>query len=189
MNHLPAGILPYDDNINIFADPENFGKCFWISKGVTRRFGELPLQTLYDLHDELLSDTRALKGMRLMGVTGDDEMLEHYNYCNRGRLDKIPDITASGKKTKEFFDCGRRGTCPGRGEVCSELCINGSRITHREFECMRLIGVGLTYKRITIEMGFRRETAVNSLIDRIRDKLQCANNVEIAIRVKELGIG
>lgn len=187
-NHLPAGILPTDKSIEFFADPNNFGKLYWISEGITHKFKELPLPVIDDLRDELASDTKALKGLRLMGLTSEDEMLEQYNYCNRGRMDGVQDISSTGKKTKEFVECGRHGYCVGENKVCSPLCINGEHITHREFECLKLIGTGLTYKRITVEMGFRRETAVNSLIDRIRDKLQCSNNTEIAIKVKELGI-
>lgn len=187
MNNLPAGLMPTDKSIEIFADPDNFGKCLWINQGKTQLFWELPLDTIDDLRDELSSDTKALKGLHMMGLSTEGAMLEQYNFCNRGRLDGIPDITATGKMTKEYVDCGRKGKCKGENKVCSPIVVNGSRITFRELECLKLIGVGLTYKRITVEMGFRRETAVNSLIDRLRDKLQCMNNVEIAIKVKELG--
>lgn len=188
MEKIPAGILPNDSNIEFFADPENFGKVFWISEGKTHILKNLPLHIIDDLRDELQSDSRALKGLRLMGVTTEDEMLEQYTYCNRGKLDGVPDITVTGKKTKEFVDCGRRGRCFGENLVCSPLSINGERITHREFECLKLIGIGLPYKRIMIEMGFRRTSAVNSLLVRLRDKMCCSNQVEIAIKVKELGL-
>lgn len=188
MDKLPAGFLPTDKCIEFFADPEKFGKVYWLSQGIVHLFKELPLNVMDDLRDELASDIKALKGLRLMGLTSEDEMLEQYNYCNRGALNSTPDISTTGKKTKEFVECGRHGHCMGENKVCSPLCINGEHITHREFECLKLIGIGLTYKRITVEMGFRRETAVNSLIDRIRDKLQCNNNTEIALKVKELGI-
>lgn len=180
--------MPNDGNIEIFADPDNFGKCFWISKGQVHTFMNLPFNILSDLCDELLSDKKAIAAMRVMGIKDENEMLELYNYCNRGKLDSIPDISSTGKKTREYVVCGRKGHCPGEGKVCSPLSINGSRITHRELECLELIGSGLTYKRITTQMGFRHETAVNSLTDRLRDKLQCCNNTEIALKVRELGI-
>ena len=188
MNNLPTGILPTDSSIEIFSDPDNFGKCFWISEGKTSLFWSLPLNVLDDLRDELSSDTKALAGLRLMGLSKEDAMLEQYNYCNRGKLDGVPDILPSGKKTKEYVECGHKGRCAGENKVCSPLCIYGSRITFRELECLKLIGIGLTYKQITVEMGFRRYTAANSLIGRLRDKLQCSNNVEIALKVKELGL-
>lgn len=187
MEKLPAGILPTDTSTEIFADPDNFGKCFWISEGKTKKFWELPLHIIDDLRDEMSSDLKALKGLRLMGLSTEAGMLEQYNYCNRGKLDSTPDITPQGKLNKEFFDCGRRGKCSGENKVCSPICINGSRITFRELDCLRL-NTGLTYQQIAIEMGFRRVTAVNSLFARLHSKFQCANNIELALKVKELGL-
>jgi len=188
MESLPAGLAPSDKNIEFFADPTHFGKLFWVSEGVVHNFRDLPLHILDDLRDELLSDTRALTGMRMMGITDESEQIEQYNYCNRGKLSSDPDITITGKKKKEYVDCGRRGHCPAENKICSQLMINGSKITHRELQCLKLIGVGLPYKIICTEMGFRRETAVVSLIYRLRDKLQCSNQTEIAIKVREVGL-
>lgn len=185
---IPAGFLPSDTRIEFFADPENFGRLYFATQGKVMPFSALPHEVMEDLRDELLSDTRALKGLRMMGITDEAEMLEMYNYCNRGRLSSTGDISAQGIKTKEFVDCGRRERCVGEGKVCNCLTINGSRITHRELECLRLIAQGLSYKHICLEMGFRRETAVNSLIDRLRDKLSCGSQVEIAIKVREVGL-
>ena len=93
MEKLPSGIMPSDSNIEIFADPENFGKCLHVCNGITKLFRELPLAVLDDLRDELFSDTKAISRLRLMGITDRDQMLEQYNYCNRGKLDHVPDIT------------------------------------------------------------------------------------------------
>jgi DNA-binding CsgD family transcriptional regulator len=180
--------MPSDSNIEIFADPYNFGKCYFIQHAEIKPFNFLPWDVLEDLCSELLHDRKAMEGMRAMGYTSEPEMLELYNYCNRGSLDSIADISASGYKTREYVDCGRHGKCPGEGKVCTPVVINGSHITYRELECLKLIGEGLPYKRIKIEMGFRQVTAVNSLIGRLRDKLQCSSNVEIAIKAKEMGI-
>ena len=185
---LVAGITPSDNSIEIFAEPEKFGKCLFIKAGTTRPFRELPLDVLDDLREELSTDKRAIEGLRLMGVDDEWEKLETYNFCNRGRLDGVPDITESGKKSKEFVDCGKRGRCPGENKVCSPVVINGSRITFRELECWKLIGQQLSYKQVMFEMGFRRETAVNSLMERLRIKLACSDKVGIALKAKEIGI-
>lgn len=185
---LPSGLMPTDSNIEIFADPENFGKCYFISQGEIKPFTYLPGEILANLCSELLDDKKAMAGLKQMGFVEGMNMLEQYNYCNRGALDGTADITIAGCKTREYVACGRKGKCSGEGKVCSPLIVNGSQITFRELECLRLIGTGLTYKRIAVEMGFRSITAVNSLIDRLRDKLQCTSNIEIALKVKELGI-
>jgi len=188
MHKLPAGLMPTDSNIEIFADPFNFGKCYFIRQGEIQPFEFLPGEVLNDLCTELLEDPRAILALKLMGHSEGVNMLEQYNYCNRGALDCVTDVSVSGCKTREYVACGRRGRCIGEGKVCSPVTINGEHITYRELECLRLIGTGLTYQRIRIEMGFKRVTAVNSLIDRLRDKLQCTSNTEIALKVKELGI-
>ena len=188
MNKLPSGLMPSDSNIEIFADPYNFGKCYFMQNGEIQPFNFLPWDILYDLTSELLHDTKAMEGIKAMGYHDENEMLELYNFCNRGSLDNVADISSSGCKTREYVDCGRHGKCPGEGKVCTPVIVNGSQITHRELECLRLIGEGLPYKQIRLEMGFRKVTAVNSLIGRLRDKLQCNSNVEIALKAKEMGV-
>jgi DNA-binding CsgD family transcriptional regulator len=194
MNALPAGLLPRDHNIEIFADPYNFGKCYFLHDGEVKDFSQMPHDLMLNLTDELKDDLHAMAGLKLMGYDIDAPgtrtamaMIEQYNYCNRGAFDNIPDIFTNGKKTREFVDCGCRGRCPGEGKVCSPVVVDGEHITHRELECAMLIGRGMPYKRIGTEMGFHKVTAVNSLIGRLRDKLHCASNTEIAIKVKELG--
>ena len=136
MDKLPAGLMPTDNSVEIFTDHSTFGKCFWISEGKTHNFWELPLHILDDLRDELSSDTKALKGLRMMGLSNEAGMLEQYNYCNRGKLDGVPDISANGKLTKEYVECGRKGKCPGENKICSPLLINGSRITFRNLNAL-----------------------------------------------------
>lgn len=165
---LPAGLLPSDLNIEIFADPDNFGKCLFIQYGKTHPFHELPLDIIPKLYRECFLDKKAIKGLKLMGVKP-EAMVEHYNYCNRGAFDSIPDILTSGKLTKEFFDCGRRGQCPGEGLVCKRM-INGIEFTPREIECLELNAEGKSYGQIALSMGFKNRLPVNSLMARLRDK-------------------
>ena len=181
--NLPAGLLPNDCNIELFADPKQFGKCYWIQNGQTRQFCELPIQIIVTLYAELYKDRKALSALKMMGVSKDSEMLETYNYCNRGKLDSDPDITPSGKLHKDFFDCGRHGKCIGEGKVCS---MHG--LTFRELQCFRLNGMGLNYDQIKSEMGFRTKTAVNSLMERLRNKLDVKDRTELSIKAHQIGI-
>ena len=187
-NHaLPAGLLPEDCNIELFADPENFGKCYWLQYGHTRPFHELPIQVIVALYHELFIDRKAVKALNAMGITKDNEMLEHYNFCNRGKLDSTPDITTSGKLNKEFFDCGRRGQCPGEGKVC-KLTLNGIKLTYRELQCLRYTVKGKDYKQIASEMGFNNTLPVNSLMSRLREKFGAGSKSALIIMSQQLGI-
>lgn len=181
--NLPAGLLPEDCNIELFANPNQFGKCYWIQNGTTRPFHELPIQITASLYSELYLDRNALKGLKLMGITKESEMLEFYNFCNRGKLDSTPDISTSGKLTKEFFDCGRHDNCPGDGKVCGRY-----GLTFRERQCLKLHGLGRTYDQIKSEMGFRSTTAVNSLTSRLKSKCNASNKTELSIYAHQIGI-
>lgn len=181
--NLPAGLLPEDCNIELFANPENFGKCFWLQYGQTKPFHELPIQVIVALYHELYADRKAVKALNGMGITKDNEMLETYNYCNRGKLDVTPDITPSGKLNKEFFDCGRHDKCPGDGKVCGK-----HGLTFRERQCLKLNGLGKNYEQIKSEMGFRSVVAVNSLMSRCRSKLGATNKTELLIISTQIGI-
>lgn len=180
---LPAGLLPEDCNIELFADPENFGKCYWIQNGQTRQFCELPIQIVVSLYAELFKDRKAIQGLKMMGVSKDSEMLETYNYCNRGKLDSSPDITPSGKLNKEFFDCGKHDSCPGDGKVCGMY-----GLTFRERQCLKLNGMGRNYQQIKSDMGFKSVVAVNSLMTRCRTKTGAKNKTELLIKSQQLGI-
>jgi DNA-binding CsgD family transcriptional regulator len=185
--NLPAGLLPGDMNIEIFANPTQFGKCLFLQHGQTKPFHELPTIVLNKLYRECFDDKKAVKAMGVMGVEI-NYMVEQYNYCNRGRLDSTPDITPSGKLTKEFVDCGRHGNCPGENIVCPHLVIEGSRITHRERECLSHLVKPLKDQQIQAKMGFRSINAVNSLMQRLRDKTGCPDRTALALTAKEAGL-
>lgn len=180
---LPAGLLPEDCNIELFASPTEFGKCYWLQYGHTKPFHELPIQVIVSLYHELFTDKKAVKGLAGMGITKDNEMLEQYNYCNRGKLDSKPDITPSGRLRKDYFDCGRHGKCPGEGKVCSMY-----GLTLRERQCLELNGQGKSYKEIKVLMGFKNQLPVNSLMSRLRSKLDASSKTDLLIKSRQLGI-
>lgn len=180
--NLPAGILPKDFNIELFADPERFGKCYFIQNGQTKQFCELPLPVIANLYNELYLDRKAVKALSLMGIKEAD-LLEQYNFCNRGKLDTTPDITAGGKLSKEYFDCGKHDTCIGEGRVCGMY-----GLTFREKQCIRLNAIGKDYQQIQSEMGFRSVVAVNSLMSRCRSKVGAKNRTELLVKSYQIGI-
>lgn len=177
---LPAGLLPEDCNIEFFANPNEFGKCYWLQYVP---FHELQIETIVTLYRELFLDRNAVQELKSMGITKDNEMVEQYNFCNRGKLDSTPDITESGKFHKEYFDCGRHGKCPGEGNVCS---LYG--LTLRERQCLELNGQGKSYKEIRAIMGFKNQTPVNSLMSRCRSKLDARNKTDLLVKSRLIGI-
>ena len=185
--NIPAGVLPSDGNIELFANPEQFGKCFFTRYGKTSPFNELPSDITRILSNELSKNVQAINGLKCMGFSRYSDMLEAFNYCNRGRFDNIPDITSGGNLTKEYFDCGRHGNCPGEGKVCS-MTFDNEKITHRERECLALVGNGKSYREIMVSMGFRSMASVNSIMARLKEKLNERSKTGLAIHARQIGI-
>jgi len=183
---LPAGLMPHDLNIEIFADPDHFGKCLFVQHGRVQPFHELPIEVIPALYEECFMDKKAVKAMRMMGIKS-EAMVEQYNYCNRGALDGIPDVSTSGKLTREFFDCGRRGKCPREGLVC-KMTFGQIKITPRELQCLRLNSKGKSYAEIRCEMGFNSQNSVNSLMSRLRDKMGVGSKSALIAISNQLGI-
>jgi len=183
---LPAGLLPEDCNIELFANPDQFGKCLFVEYGQTRPFHELPIEVIPSLYSECFADKKAVKALRNMGVKSEN-IVEQYNYCNRGQLDSIPDISSSLKLTREFVDCGKHGKCEGEGIVC-KLVFCSVKITHRELQCLRLNNKGKSYAEIRCEMGFNSQNSVNSLMSRLRDKFSATSKTDLLIKAHQIGI-
>ena len=179
---LPAGLLPEDCNIELFADPENFGKCYWLQNGEVKQFCELPTKQYNRILSECYKDETAKNALLKHGIDAKD-LAEHYSFCNFGKLDSIPDLPQFGRVNKEFFDCGKHDSCPFNEKVCGK---NG--LTFRERQCLRLNSLGKDYRQIKSEMGFRSQTAVNSLMTRCRMKLGVRNKTELLLKSQQLGI-
>ena len=180
--NLPAGITPGDLSVELFAKPNEFGKCYFLHNGQTRSFDEMADKDRSLLQNKLIGDKKAIKYLGKMGIPA-NAMLEQYNFCNRGKLDSTPDITQVGKLSKEYFDCGQRGKCIGEGRVCSM-----AGLTFRERQCLQLAGAGKDYAAIKEDMGFRSTIAVNSLMTKLRMKLDAKSKSELCIRAYEMGI-
>lgn len=185
---MPAGLLPFDSNIEIVANPKEFGRCFFLQQGQMKRFCELPQRVISILSSEMIKDVKARRIMYKMGIIDPMQQLEMYNYCNRGRVDDIPDLTLHGKMTTEYVQCGKHGKCPGEYIICKAAMINGIKITHREIECLRLIGSGKSYREIRMSMGFNSQASVNSLINRLKIKFNARGKTELALLACKTGI-
>lgn len=175
-NNLPAGLI--DINAEVFAVSIFKVKC--THDGVVKALHDLPADKLTMLKHEMYSDKKALKGLKMLGITEESEMLEAYNHCKRGAFDRVPDV-AGHILTSEAFECGMKGKCKAEGYCCKPVEVNGERLTQRESQCLRLIGQGLTYKQIQRELCYTTVVSVNSLVQRLYDKIGISDKAKVAI--------
>lgn len=83
-------------------------------------FENFPYSIVRQFETQLAADSKARLGLELMKIAP-EKKLEQFAICLHGGLDDMPDIDESGETTFEFFDCGKRGHCPGEGLVCKSM--------------------------------------------------------------------
>jgi DNA-binding CsgD family transcriptional regulator len=173
---LPAGLI--DSRTEIFAVAPFKVKC--INEGTVKSIHDLPAETLCMLKREMYADKKALKGLKMLAITEEIEMLEAYNHCKRGAFDKVADISGH-ILTSEAYECGMKGKCKAEGFLCKPVEVNGEKLTQRESQCLRLIGQGLTYKDIQKELCYSTVVSVNSLIQRLYEKIGVSDKAKVAL--------
>ena len=171
---LPAGLR--DAGIEIY---HHKGDLFCVYQGKQYLFEELP----EDLHEiieiQLINDPVALNSLETdMGILDSNEMLRQFVLCNYGGFDMSPDLTKEGKSELEFWDCGRRGKCPGEGRVCKLPTGPGGALTPRELMVVRWVAKGLPDKLIAQRMDITINS-VKTYLCRIRAKIHAYNRIDI----------
>jgi DNA-binding CsgD family transcriptional regulator len=105
-------------------------------------------------------------------------MLIQYIKCNFGNFDGVPDMDEDGMIAQECWDCGRRGSCPGEGKICSRLQGPNGLLTKRETEIFFLLIDGKSHKMIADHFGTHIQT-IETQLKYIREKLGCNSSIEV----------
>lgn len=99
-------------------------------------------------------------------------------------------------KTEKFIEVTDIGRSIGidafkfafEGVVCKPVVINGKKITYREMECLKHLGKAEKDKQIQKEMNFKGQASVNSLMVRLRNKMEVTSRSEMIIQANRIGI-
>lgn len=136
---------------------------------------------------ELIADRKACDCLRSkFGITDADKMEETFVACRYGACNHIPDLK-NGKTTPDIPVCDETETCPGFDIVCKAPKGPGGSLARREFQVAVLIATGKLDKEIADELGIKLPT-LRTHINRIREKFQCNNRIEIALWMHKQGV-
>ena len=182
-HRLPAGILPGDKSIELFAIREN-RKVYFVYDGQIKPFKELPSMFVDQLIEKLISDPVALRDLKGLSNV---QMLEEYAFCLYGTLDSDSDYSTSGKlKKAENFRCG--SNCKCLKWASKKVEHNGKTITQLKLNILDALATGKSDKEIA-DQFFIEQTTLNTHKKQLFNLFKVASTKELlaeAIKAKIL---
>lgn len=135
------------------------GKLFLIKVEMIN-FSDFPPEVLYKLQGELKKDLVAQAALDTLGIVGDDERLEQFGLCQFGGFDNQADFNHLEESiNREYYDCGKRGSCPVEGKLCHHVKAENGYLTPQEIKFVKLITEDLTDKEIADRLDIALSTA------------------------------
>lgn len=170
---LPAGLE--DDSLELYVYNKELKATF---NGRKVLFIELP-ETIKEIFEvEMIADRVAFKSLQVdMQIFESNEMLIQYTKCNYGGHDYKADLN-NGETSREYWDCGRRGTCLSEGKVCKLPSGNFGTLTPREFQITVMVANGLPDKLIAADLDISVNT-IRTHLENIRRKIGAYNRTDI----------
>lgn len=173
---LPAGLN--NNGLEIYRDPE--GRVRVIQNGNRTEYLELPLVLREPFQAELIADQDARNTLiNDLRITNADEMEEMFVGCRYGTLDSHPDLK-DGHLTHDLPVCDKMKTCPAFGKVCKQPEGPGGKLSRTQYLIAIEVAKGKLDKEITEEFQIELPT-VRTHLNRIREKLNVNNRIEIAL--------
>ena len=182
IRQVPAGVLPQDVSVEIFADRIK-KKAYFITKGRSLSIEELPKNLKRDLLVKLLQDKPALKEL---GKLGYSEAIRRYAFCLYGTLDHVPDYHQGKLSDAENFRCGKNCTCL-KWKFKNIRTRDGQVITARQLQIIELIREGKPGKQIAAELNIKLPT-LNNHKQAIMAKLNAQNSTDMVNKAIEQNI-
>ena len=131
------------------------GKLFQIEINLLE-FHQIDVNVKLNLLSQFLLDKKAQAGLELMNIPIENQ-LEQFGICHFGGMDDKPDFDTD-VINPEWFDCGRRGKCPGEGLVCKSIITPLGRISPRMIQYITLAAKGWYDNDIAEKMGVSSTT-------------------------------
>lgn len=150
------------------------GKLHGVHKGQIADFQNLPKRIHQKLHKQLAEDADALQALQEWGIYHPEIQLEQFTWCRYGGNDGAADLTACGRFSPDYHDCGSRGTCPFEGRIC----VNKHNLTARELQILKLIAKGEMQKNIAQHLGIT-EVTVAKMRKKLFLKTGCQSSVDL----------
>ncbi len=154
------------------------GEIHFIEGGISREFCELDIALAAMIRNEIDSDPKALKGLKILGIKDPIEQIKQFIFCRFGEFDKKADITPDGQMNFEYWNCGNR-PCMADGLLCKHPHGINGYLTIHETELIREVASDKSNKMIAAKFH-RSKFTVDTQIRKITQKLGCFTKAGIS---------
>jgi hypothetical protein len=115
-----------------------------VSGGKVKSFKDLSFFHIQILRERIAAEPEACSELMRMHPDSEIKRIEQYAICNFSGLDYEPDILNGIVQQGEYWDCPKRGICPGEGKICKPLTYNGNIINAVEIKMIKLLVTDMT---------------------------------------------
>lgn len=120
----------------------------FISNGTVKPFDELSFSHIQLIREAIASDDEIDFELKRMHPDSEYKRIHQFAICNFSGLDYTPDIKDGVLQKGEYWDCPKRGCCPGEGKICKTLQVNNNVIHAQEVEMIKMLTTEMTNEAI-----------------------------------------
>jgi len=141
---LPAGMI--DTSVEFFLHSE---EVHCQTQGKTFAFDDFPTRVVDIMSEDMAQNPKAVACLIDWGFEDIATQLRQYIACRHGGHDNNADICVDGKvQPSEYVACGRRGTCPYEGKLCTSIVLKNGTLSKSEILVLIDVAEGLLDKEI-----------------------------------------
>ncbi|WP_445458393.1 helix-turn-helix transcriptional regulator [Flavobacterium sp. HNIBRBA15423] len=111
----------------------------FVNNGQVKSFYEAPFNVISILQEAIDNNPEGKAILMDWFPNSGFKQLEKYVSCRFGGIDYSPDLLDGKLQEGEFWNCPKRGNCPGENILCSPPTVNGNKLSNIEIKLTQLL--------------------------------------------------
>lgn len=144
-----------NNNAEFFRDGDDL---MVISNGSIKPFEQISFPHYQLFLEEINSDPQLKSELQKMHPNSEFNQVKQMAGCRFGGIDFDADIKGNTLSRGDYWDCPKRGSCSGEGIICSQVKYNGSILSKRHIDLIKLLVTNATNQTIALTLSIPEGT-------------------------------
>jgi len=144
-----------NNNAEFFKDGD---ELMVISNGSIKPFEQISFPHYQLFIEEINANPELKKELQKMHPDSEFKRVKQLANCRFGGIDYDADIKDNKLSRGDYWDCPLRGFCSGEGIVCSHVKYNGSILSKRHIDLVKLLVTNATNQTIALTLSIPEGT-------------------------------